>query len=48
MPKYVSYNVYMRDGSCGILYLPYKGHAAEGDFKAFIADERILMNQDIR
>lgn len=32
----------------GHFYLPYKGHAAEGDFKAFIDNERILMNQDIR
>lgn len=29
----------------GHFYLPYKGHAAEGDFKAFIADDRILMNK---
>ena len=32
----------------GHFYLPYKGHAAEGDFKAFIAGDRILMNQDLR
>lgn len=32
----------------GHFYLPYKGHASEGDFKAFIARDRILMNRDIQ
>lgn len=32
----------------GHFYLPYKGHPAEADFKAFLANGRILMNSDIR
>lgn len=32
----------------GHFYLPYKGHAAADDFRAFVADEKILMNRDIR